>query len=250
MRSGLVFAVLVLLSLASCISPTPKELPPPPDVAIVGSATLFDKITIEIVPVANFTAINKKSTDALIKNLNDYLICRSANIKVIIRKPVNRLRLLWTYDGIVGFENSYRKVWDRNLNDRHLKLFVACFHGKYVDNNTTGLRFGSRRSIALFENTYQRSLLLHEIGHVIGLVDRSKRKGPPANPERASHCNTESCVMYWELERSAVFDGKCTKDILNMIRKGTVNGHTRRANRDCTKASIYTPSSKRRRTSR
>ncbi|MBU0553278.1 hypothetical protein KKB55_10000 [Myxococcota bacterium] len=53
----------------------------------------------------------------------------------------------------------------------------------------------------------ERAVWLHELGHIVGLVNRG---APPTrdhvDPDHDAHCDNPDCVMYWAYERQGVFE--------------------------------------------
>ena len=229
----------IAMVIPSCIGSGP--LPPPPDIAFVGSRTLLDRITIEIVPIKGFRT-ERAEIAALTSNLSAYLICPSKGVAVHYRDPVENPRRSWTYSDVLDFEQQHRTIWDHDRYDRHLKLFVSCLPGNYFEDKMTsiaGLAYGRQNSIALFQHYFERAMLLHEIGHVIGLVNRFNRISDPVKSDRPNHCNNKACVMFWQVRSNAVFDKKCIRDILNMIYRGVAGEYIRCTNRDCAKVPVH-----------
>jgi hypothetical protein len=208
-------AFLISILFSSCISPRNQPL------YSLDNTTILDHMEIEIVPVEGST-VNSAVITSLINNLNDYRICSRDNIIVYLRSPVHSNKRSWSHADVVAFEDQHRIIWDRNNQDRHLKLFISCLPGTYTEKGLTdisGLVYGYRNTISLFQGCFERSVLLHEIGHIIGLVDNSTRGNPPVNIVRPNHCNNSKCVMFWVVSRDAIFDEKCINDIANMIRR-------------------------------
>lgn len=234
-QSAFIFVFLLSLALPGCVGPQRR-----PDAVI--KPMLLDRITIEIVPTEDYP-IDLKELKGFISNLEKYRICPESGVTVHVKVAVKTNKRSWSYQDIRAFEQKYRKIWDLDPTDRHLKLFVSCLRGRYSEPDKTsiiGLTYG-RHSMSLFREHFDRALLLHETGHIIGLVDRRYRTSPPVNPDRPKHCNNNNCVMFWQVDQGTVFDENCARDILYMILEGvSFGGHIKCTNRNCTKVPFCT----------
>lgn len=55
-------------------------------------------------------------------------------------------------------------------------------------------------AVPLLASSLEQSTLVHEIGHVLGLVDLGlPMAAPHADPAHGGHCSNPDCVMYWEI---------------------------------------------------
>ena len=79
-----------------------------------------------------------------------------------------------------------------------------------------GLQYGPS-SLAIFKGTLREGgVLLHEFGHLIGLV----KTGPGQDPKHRHHCPAEACVMYYTVGSAyADFDQACRDRIAKLIAK-------------------------------
>ena len=92
-----------------------------------------------------------------------------------------------------------------------------CLFGKDITNNSGGLGQVSRASL-------QTSVLEHELGHLMGLVNLgSPMQTPHQDAAHGNHCSNTACLMYWEIETHNAFhspmtsiptlDENCLKDL-------------------------------------
>ena len=185
-----------------------------------GPHFLFDNITIEIQPTEDFDIVAIEL--AKFKDrLDFYRICKPFGVNFVVRTPVLAHTLLWTRRMIIDFQDNHRTLSEDDSDDRHLVLFMSLLPGKYVTgepNNIIGLAIGGEEYIVMLQNRFHNATLLHEIGHIIGLVDRTKREGPPVNPDRPNHCNNNHCVMFWRVNKGGSLDDNCVKDLQEMIK--------------------------------
>lgn len=99
-------------------------------------------------------------------------------------------------DGHSSSDTSNGKVLGVALGDHQT---VGIFH-ETIRSQTAGL-------VSLYTTTQvERVVLLHEMGHIIGLVDNGlKMQTNHEDPEHQGHSNNENSVMYWAVESSDLF---------------------------------------------
>lgn len=211
-HSRILWFVVVFIVMIGCVPLTPA-----PEHELPAQLFLYDNITMEIQPTHS-AGIDISQLVLLKKSLHDYKICRRENVSAIIRQPVDALSNNWPRNLLITFKNRHQTLLDRRPNDRHLIVFISVLPGHYAlqgHRSTIGLAMNGHY-IVLFSN-FDRAVLLHEFGHIIGMVDRSKREDPPVNPKRPRHCNNSRCVMFWQVNRKAMFDALCQRDLDAMI---------------------------------
>jgi hypothetical protein len=236
----LVFALAVFLSFTSCVSQPKRDV-----VEKRKTPKLFDGITIEVQPTIS-SPYDRSAMSEFIGDLETNDICLASRVRVVVRPPVIALRRHWTTGDIRLFERRFRRLWDNNKHDRHLIIHISLLPGIYMTpkmNNVIGLKYGRNQSIALLRGAFGRNLLFHELGHVIGLVDRCEREGDPVNPDRPNHCNTSQCTMFWTVHAREAprLDPLCRRDIQALIDKGQPNGHVNRLNQFSSTTPICSP---------
>ena len=210
------FKIILTLFLVGCAT-TP--------LGKMGAATgaLYDSIYIEIQPTFN-GGPEEEILTSLKRQLHNYHICHMSKIRIVVNKPVKTPRLEWTYNDIEKFEIKHRNAKDWNIYDRRLVLFISYIPGHSIEPNKTdiiGVKYDPT-SIAYFTRAggkKELSVLLHEIGHVIGLA---VGRDDPVNPDRPNHCNNKRCIMYWIVPRikndkMPELDDECLKDLYELI---------------------------------
>jgi hypothetical protein len=223
-------AFAIFLSFTSCVSKKSQpELVPKPE-----PLKLYDGITIEVQPTTT-SLYDEDAMSEFIEDLEEFNICSKSDIRIVVRPTVIAFHRQWTSATVRLFERRFRRLWDTNKADKHLILHISLLPGQYVlppKNNVIGIKYGRNQSIALFQGAFGRNLLFHELGHVIGLVDRCNREGDPVNPDRPNHCNTRRCSMFWTIHprKAPRLDPLCERDIQELIEKGRSNGHVNRHN--------------------
>jgi hypothetical protein len=107
-------------------------------------------------------------------------------------------------------------------------IHIIYTDGNYTDNNVLGVAYGGT-SIAIFgkkihdnsggigqasRTKLESTVLQHEVGHLLGLVDiGTPMRTPHKDPNGTAHCNNNGCLMYYAAE---------TTDVLGFLISGPV----------------------------
>jgi len=174
--------------------------------------TLYDKLYIEIQPTTGSNFDIEKYVQ-VINKLTELRVCKSENIFLHMQDPISFPTKDWREDELIDYCKDLKRS---KQSGKIRKLFIVYYYNTEV-GNSGGLYVGDG-VIILFAKNPSINLILHEIGHAIGLVDRDRREKPPINEEKPSHCNDESCVMFWDSDSSIdVFCKLCRRDIIDQI---------------------------------
>jgi hypothetical protein len=197
----------------------------PPTRPSVDRITNYDSIVVDLVYIDGF-----KPTDEALDFFKEQITSLDIATRITIRpRQVPNTFLFFPLNRslVVLFEQQNRQLYDLDLKDRQLIMFISCIPGPYIRGglltNIAGIQYGAT-SISVFLNCvnpdHQGSLLLHEFGHILDLVDINQRKEDPVNPDRPSHCNNRRCVMFWQIQGpDAQFDEDCLRDLRRSARK-------------------------------
>ena len=118
---------------------------------------------------------------------------------ILSRKQVNQLR------------KANRTVYTKK---NRFAMYILYTNGDFYNNHVLGQAFRNT-SIVIYGKTVQKyahvfsfptqttietTLLLHEMGHLLGLVN----EGSPMNHDHAdstyeAHCSNSNCIMYWNM---------------------------------------------------
>jgi hypothetical protein len=138
---------------------------------------------------------------------------------------------VWTLEGLVQFAAAHRQV---PATADTTVLFVEYVDGKLGSPaNILGVAFDAD-SIAVFRDQLVESfgggagaaegrVLVHEMGHELGLVNEGTRMvAPHEDPEHPGHDSNPGCVMFWTLHGSFAggielppddYDAACKADL-------------------------------------
>lgn len=136
----------------------------------------------------------------------------------------------WTFDELQDLAD---RTFDRELPGDAIGIHILFVDGHSSSDTSSGVVLGlawASTHIAMFAQTIQDvcaasvlpaalreeqcrqaelSILLHEAGHLLGLVDNGLPMVQPhrdPDPEHGAHDADDGCVMYWAYEGGALFD--------------------------------------------
>lgn len=127
---------------------------------------------------------------------------------------------VWTFDEL---EELAYDQFGLEVAEGTEKIHVMYVDGSYEEDNVLGLAF-SNRHIVMFHDVLdascsrpllrerlcppaESSVLLHEVGHVIGLVDNGvDMVADHKDADHGAHDVSEDCVMFWAYEGVGIID--------------------------------------------
>ena len=209
---------LILISLLGCCTPVIIESNQPP--------CLYNAIIFDIAVVDTGTP-----TPTALQYMRDRIIAEGIARRVIIRQRENIGHALpiWSYSEVTNYERKNRVLRDKNSKDKILVIFISYLNGTYMQGDTSniaGLQY-DETSFAVFrqytDEDWEGVVLMHELGHLLGVAHRENRTTEPVNPDRPNHCNDENCTMFWRAGSDRVrFCQVCIEEIQTLIRGGKI----------------------------
>jgi hypothetical protein len=209
---------LILISLLGCCTPISIESNQLP--------SLYNTIIFDI------AAVNTGTPDpAALQFMKNRIIEEGIAHRVIFkqRENVGNALPIWGYGDVTNFEKVNRVLYDKNPKDKILIIFISYLNGIYLQGDTAniaGLQYDTT-SFAVFrdltDNEWEGVVLMHELGHLLGIARRENRTSEPVNPDRPNHCNNENCTMYWRAgSQRNRFCETCLKEIQTLIHGGKI----------------------------
>lgn len=202
----------------------PSESPPPPSPRDFLTDERYSRLVIEVATVAS-----GYPTPAVIdyarQKLLDY--CHKKSVEVVIRKPEPPIFAtpVWSYGWLIQYLDEHATL--RTTGDMAV-MHIAYVDGAYLDmaNGTmsdAGLAISTNTAVIFISRiagvNEERSVLLHEIGHLLGLVNNGTPQLVPRQDARhARHCD-RNCVMFWcisEYDSTVAtpdFDDRCRAEL-------------------------------------
>ena len=180
------------------------------------SSANYDKLIVQIVyeagsPPAQTAVINL--TSFLQQRLN-----KPSGIQILQQSISPQGKTVLSLDDIKALEKTNRAA---NTAERVLTAYIFFANGDYDQNSgnkkVLGIAYGFS-SIVIFDKTIhdvsgglgqpsissvETSVVEHEFGHVMGLVNNGVAMASPHQDEaNGRHCNNKDCLMYYATETS------------------------------------------------
>ncbi|WP_373073264.1 membrane metalloprotease [Zeaxanthinibacter enoshimensis] len=155
---------------------------------------------------------------------------KPAGIELVVEEIPSANKDQYSIDDIVSLENNYRTAYN---DDRMIAVWGIFLDAEYAGNTENGTVLGvafRNTSFALFESSVQEfsdrafapsrtvlesTVLNHEFGHLMGLVNAgAPLQSDHQDTEHGRHCTDENCLMYWTAETG--------EGILDMLTGGNI----------------------------
>ena len=165
---------------------------------------LYDSILFEIAPITSTTKPNKTALDIFRDRLHTNRICKRNKIKFLVHRPPplpQGLPPFWNSHFLALYEEVTRKIQVVDITNRNLVVYVPYIDGLWLENGPPKVLGGIQyhpTAFVIFKSgagSREAGVLLHEFGHMIGLVKDSTR----ANHDdyHQHHCANKYCAMFW-----------------------------------------------------
>lgn len=183
----------------------------------------FTSLLVEIQYMAGATP-----DAASVENLKSFLAAycnKPSGISVITREIPADAKTTLTINEVYSIEKASRQEYS---GDGRIVLYLLYTNGGYTEGNVLGAAY-QNTSAVLFSKTItdnsggigqpsrsklETTVLQHEIGHLMGLVDTgTPMQTAHKDPDHGSHCNNSSCLMYYASETTDVLGFLVTSNV-------------------------------------
>jgi hypothetical protein len=118
----------------------------------------------------------------------------------------------YTQDALRQLEADHRQTHSRPGS---VSIYILVLPGESEDENALGETFGAS-SIAIFperiegllatlnRSRFEKSVMVHELGHLFGLVNITNHGAFHEDPDHPGHSRDRDSVMYWAVEDISV----------------------------------------------
>jgi hypothetical protein len=220
MKQHLLFLALAAL-LFSCKRSTVEALTGPEALhsrAVGASAnellsdTKYKSIKVEIQYMPGF------APDAgAVNHLQNFLgtrLNKPGGITIVTKEIASSSSAALSANDIVAIEKASRSVFS---SGEEIALYILYTNGQYTSGTTLGVAYRNT-SAAVFGKTVrdnsggigqtsrtklEATVLAHEIGHLLGLVDLGSAM-QTAHKAEGNHCNNQNCLMYYASETTDI----------------------------------------------
>ncbi|MEQ6120929.1 peptidase [Reichenbachiella sp. MALMAid0571] len=172
----------------------------------------YDDIIIELVAVNGYQLDNSVIND--FKSFLQTLVQKPGGITVSTSTVAPPGLAPYSLNDLISFEDQNRTGYNQN---RELAIFMFITEDAYTNENVLGLAYRNT-SFALMggrireltggigqpsENLVLQTVLRHEMGHLLGLVNvGTPMQTDHQDTDNGHHCDVEDCLMYYAVETS------------------------------------------------
>ncbi len=197
----------------------------------------FTKLELEVAYMEGF-----RPTEVLLEGMVGFLeefTFKPEGIVLNLREIPAGGEEFYSAEAIAALEDQYRQSYNEGNT---VSVFLLVVDGNFEQDETEFFTIGAayrNTSMVLFGKRIMESsggfrrpprgilettVALHELGHLLGLVNvGTDMVTPHEDEEHEFHCDEETCLMYWAVETSNVFlfvpqtiptlDANCRKDL-------------------------------------
>lgn len=186
-------------------------------VGVSANDILSDKVFKSLVVEVAYMPGMKLSTNTVneVKAFFESRTHKGKGIQILEREIPSMNKAVYTATDIRNWEKEYRTT--KPSGDK-LSIWVCVVDGEYDNSGVVGIAY-QNLSCALMGKTIadnsggltqptktkiETTIFLHEIGHLLGLVDI----GSPMvknHSAHGNHCDNENCLMYYAVENTDFF---------------------------------------------
>jgi len=229
------FLIVLCLAFVSCVKSMANEDDPGVNNFVIHSRNLgesakellsdrdYRSLTIEIQYMSGFAP-----QDETVSNLKKFMqtfLRKPGGISVSLKEIDTIEKKSLTVNDVISIENNSRTQFAKKSNHTIFVLFTNGFH---ADNrilgmayrNTSAVLFGKAIQInsnvegKLTRAELETAVLLHEMGHLLGLGNKSSDPHKDhLDKKHGNHCANPKCLMFYSTE---------TKKLSVVLRKGNV----------------------------
>jgi hypothetical protein len=177
----------------------------------------YKRLIVEIDYVSGFFPTSEV-LDTLKNRINFY--CDKDQV-LIFKDEIPKTQSSYSLDDIKKLEKEHR---DYRTSDSDIVAYFLYLNGFYSeDSNVLGIAY-SVSAIAIFKEKiyginipiwaanqvnhvdYERSVVVHEFGHLLALVNIGYESDRNHEDTRENHCIHKDCVMYYSIETASIID--------------------------------------------
>jgi hypothetical protein len=187
------------------------------------SADKYKSLKLEIQYMAGFAP--DASAISHVQNFLATYLNKPGGISIVMKEILAPAGTTLSIDAISTIESQNRMAFS---SGEQIALYILYTNGNYTDNNVLGVAYKNTSAVMFGKKVHDNSggigqasrtkleatVLEHELGHLLGLVDiGAPMQTPHKDAAHGNHCNDDRCLMYYAAE---------TTDILGFLVTGSI----------------------------
>lgn len=173
----------------------------------------YARLQVEVDAVSGMEP-DADALDAFASRLND-ILQKPGGVSMDNSETFPATRQTYSKDDIAALSSQHRSIHTAGST---AGLYILAVNGSYSPApQSLGLAFDASTIVlfpeqmkqagnaSIFLNTLERAVLLHEFGHLLGLVGAgTPMQTPRQDPQHPGHSNSTHSVMYWAVDDVSV----------------------------------------------
>jgi predicted Zn-dependent protease len=176
----------------------------------------YTSVKVEIQYMKGFAP--GRETLRQLRGFMDKYLHKPGGITIVTKQIDPDAQDVLTLDNIKALEKDYRSAF---TTGRQIALYILYTDGMYVDERIFGCAYSNTAAVIFGKAIKDRSgdigrphraklestVLLHEMGHLLGLVNTGSDSLEAHHDDaHAKHCTNRKCLMYYHVEFRDPFD--------------------------------------------
>jgi len=187
------------------------------------AADKYQSLKVEILYMAGFTP-DQPAVEHL-RSFLQALVNKPNGVTIVMKEIPASSKPSMTINDLIDVERAQRTAF---TTGSQIAVSIIYTNGAFANASTLGVAYRNT-SVAVFGKTIndnsgaigqpgrtklEATILTHEAGHLLGLVDLgSEMQTPHKDNDHGNHCNSTTCLMYYAAETTDILGFLLTANI-------------------------------------